>query len=84
MFKKTIEYLAEQWIGVVICMIAALFLFWVIGYFANGILGYKFEIASAWAGILALSGQGVLGIAKYYVDSKHNSIQGEPVKKDVN
>lgn len=77
MLKKIIDFLANNWIGVVICMVITLFVFWIVGYFANGLLGYKFEIGSIWQGILALSGPGVIGIAKYYVDSKHNSIPGQ-------
>jgi len=81
MFDKIANFLAEKWVGVIIIMVIALFLFWSIGYFSNAIYGTKFELASCWAGVVAIVGTGVLGLGKYYTDSKHNSEQGKaPIK----
>jgi len=77
MFNKIIDYIAEKWVGVVILMVIALFLFWSIGYFCNAIYLTKFELASCWIGVTAICGTGVLGLGKYYTDSKHNSEQGK-------
>jgi len=77
MFKKTISFLSDNWVGVIIIMVIALFLFWSIGYFCNAIYSTKFELSSCWAGVVAVCGTGVLGLGKYYTDSKHNSEQGK-------
>ena len=53
-----------------------LFLFWTIGYFANALLGMKFEIRSCWDGFTTLSGAGVLAMVKYIMDSWKNSEDG--------
>ena len=54
-----------------------LFLFWTIGYFANALLGMKFEIRSCWDGFTTLGGAGVLAMVKYIMDSWKNSSEGE-------
>lgn len=82
MFRKIIEFLVDYWTSIIIFMVIVLFLCFIVGYFANAILLTKFELASCWAGIVAVSGPGVLGIAKYYVDSKHNSTLGEKPYKN--
>ena len=53
---------------------------WLVGYWANGLLGTHFEINSCWQGLAGIvTGLGGLGAmaAKYYVDSKYNSNEGE-------
>ena len=84
MWQKIIDFLAERWIGVVICMVITLFIFWSVGYFCNGLFGTKFELNSAWAGVAAVSTAGFVGLGKYWTDSRHNSEPGQPIKKDVN
>ncbi len=54
-----------------------LFLFWTIGYFANALLGTKFDIRSCWDGFTTLGGAGVLAMVKYIMDSWKNSGEGE-------
>ena len=53
-----------------------LFLFWTIGYFANALLGTKFDIRSCWDGFTTLGGAGVLAMVKYIMDSWKNSSEG--------
>lgn len=77
MWQKAINFIADNWVGVVICMVIALFIFWSIGYFANGLFGARFELNSVWAGVTAITAAGVVGITKYWTDSKHNSTPGQ-------
>lgn len=57
-----------------ICIVAGLFMAifvfvaWAVGYFANGLYNYHFELASCWAGIGAM-GVGLVGLFKYITDS---------------
>lgn len=53
-----------------------LFLFWAIGYFANALVGTKFDIRSCWDGFTTLGGAGVLATVKYIMDSWKNSNNG--------
>lgn len=50
---------------------------WAVGYFANALYGYKFELASCWAGFGAIGGAGVLATIKYCMDSWKNSPEDE-------
>lgn len=44
-----------------------LFLCFLIGYFANALWGYKFDLASCWAGVAALAvACGAGGVGKYW------------------
>ena len=54
-----------------------LFLCFLIGYFANALYGYKFDLAACWAGVAALTAGGVLAILKFTADSVWNSEQGK-------
>ena len=66
--------------------LALVMLSWLVGYWSNGIYGTKFEINSCWQGLAGIvTGLGGLAAmaAKYYVDSKYNSNNGEmPRKKE--
>lgn len=80
--NKIINFIGKQWVGVVIAMVMALFLFWTIGYFSNGIYGTKFELQSCWLGVGAITTAGAIGLGKYFTDSKHNSESGKsPINK---
>lgn len=49
---------------------------WGIGYYANALYGYHFEIGSCWQGISAM-GVGLVGLLKWLVDSTKNSDPGK-------
>ena len=49
---------------------------WGVGYYANAIFGYKFEINSCWQGVSAV-GVGLVGLLKWLIDSVNNSPKGE-------
>ena len=57
---------------------------WFIGFWANGLCGAKFDLGSCWQGISAVVA-GMTGVAalvgtkyaRYYLDSKYNSSDGE-------
>lgn len=73
------KYLLEGLVGAFLL----LFLSWLIGYYANGILGTHFDLASCWGGVGAVSGGGVLAAVKYIADSWGNSEKGQmPYGKD--
>ena len=78
MFNNIINFIEKNWIAIILISIILLLLCWVIGYFCNAIYLTHFELSSVWAGIMALSGGGVVGISKYFVDSKYNSDSGKP------
>ena len=53
---------------------------WLFGYWSNGLYGTHFEINSCWQGLAGIvTGLGGLATmaAKYYIDSKYNSNDGE-------
>lgn len=53
---------------------------WLFGYWSNGLYGTHFEINSCWQGLAGIvTGLGGLATmaAKYYIDSKYNSNNGE-------
>lgn len=53
-----------------------LFIFWAVGYFMNGLYGYKFQLDSCWAGLTAVGSAGVLSLLKWLIDSIYNSDKG--------
>lgn len=65
-----------------ICIVFGLFsgifvlVSWGIGYYANALFGYKFEINSCWQGLSAV-GVGLVGLLKWLIDSVNNSPKGE-------
>lgn len=67
------KYLLEGLVGAFLL----LFLSWLIGYYANGLLGTHFDLASCWGGVGAVSGGGVLAAVKYIADSWGNSERGQ-------
>ena len=71
--RKIQKYMIEAITGAFLL----LFLFWTIGYFANALLGTKFDIRSCWDGFTTLGGAGVLAMVKYIMDSWKNSSEGE-------
>ena len=70
--RKIQKYMIEAITGAFLL----LFLFWTIGYFANALLGTKFDIRSCWDGFTTLGGAGVLAMVKYIMDSWKNSSEG--------
>ena len=87
--KQFIEAVQTKQVGVLMtflmCFLALVMLSWLYGYWSNGLYGTKFEINSCWQGLAGIvTGLGGLAAmaAKYYVDSKYNSGEGEmPTKK---
>jgi len=72
-----LKWLAKNWVGVIIVMVIALFVFWAVGYFSNALYGSHFELTSCWAGVAAISSAGAVSLGKYWTDSRHNSKQEE-------
>ena len=75
MLNKIKSHLIEVFAG----MFLLLFIFWAIGFFANGLFNYKFDLASCWGGVSALSGSGTLAAVKYIYDSIYNSEEGKKI-----
>lgn len=77
-------------IGLLICGFVLFVLFsWSVGYYMNGLAGYKFDLGSIWQGVgVCVSALGSLmtiagvNLGKSYIDSKFNSKPGERPKKD--
>ena len=67
------KYLLEGLVGAFLL----LFLSWLIGYYANGIFGTHFDLASCLGGVGAVSVGGVLAAVKYIADSWSNSEKGQ-------
>lgn len=72
-------------IGILICCFVLFVLVsWGVGYYANGLLGLKFDLGSIWQGLGAcvaaigslLTMAGV-NLGRQYIDSKFNSPPGE-------
>ena len=87
--KNFIEALQSQQVGVLMTFLmmflALVMLSWLYGYWSNGLFGTKFEINSCWQGLAGIvTGLGGLAAmaAKYYVDSKYNSVHGEKPNKE--
>lgn len=65
----------------ILCMLAGflgslmLLVSWVVGYWANGLYGYHFELRSVWDGVGAMA-IGFVGLAKWLIDSVSNSEKG--------
>ena len=74
------KYVSE----IIILMFIGLFFLWSVGYLANAIYGYHFDLSSCWGGFSAIGGAGVLAAIKYCTDSWQNSPKGEmPADNDV-
>lgn len=88
--QKFLESVQTKQVGLLMMFLmfflALVMISWLIGYWANGLYGTKFEIGSCWQGLAGIvTGLGGLAAlaAKYYMDSKFNSKVGEmPNKKE--
>lgn len=77
-------------IGLLICgFILFVLLSWGVGYYLNGLAGYKFDLGSIWQGLGAcvtaigsLMTMAGVNLGKKYIDSKYNSPAGEKPMKD--
>lgn len=62
---------------------------WLFGFWSNGLHGTNFDLGSCWQGITAVVA-GMTGVAtlagsqyaKYFLDSKYNSAEGEKPEKN--
>lgn len=77
MIVKVMKFLHDNWVGVIFMMMLILFSVWLFAFFANGLLGCHFELASCWAGVGAIATAAAAGWGKWVVDSRNNSLPGE-------
>ena len=77
MIIKIMNFLHDNWVGIVFMMMLTLFFVWLFAFFANGLYGYKFDLSSCWAGIGAIATAAATGWGKWIIDSKYNTNQGE-------
>lgn len=71
-------------VTVMMIFLALVMFSWFVGFWANGMWGAKFDLGSCWQGISAVVA-GMTGVAalagskyaRYYLDSKYNSGDGE-------
>lgn len=86
--KEIIKAVQTKQIGVLMTFLMVflglVLLSWLAGYWCNGLLGTHFEINSCWQGlggiVAGLGGVAALAgtqYAKYYLDSRYNSAEGE-------
>ena len=77
-------------IGLLVCVfVLFVLLSWGVGYYMNGLLGYKFDLGSVWQGIgacaaavgslLTMAG---MNLGRKYIDSKFNSPTGVAPKRE--
>ena len=83
-FKSFIKKVQSKQVGLLMTflmgILALVMLSWLFGYWSNGLYGTHFEINSCWQGLAGIvTGLGGLATmaAKYYIDSKYNSNNGE-------
>ena len=83
-FKSFIEEVQSKQVGLLMTFLMGILglvmLSWLFGYWSNGLYGTHFEINSCWQGLAGIvTGLGGLATmaAKYYIDSKYNSNNGE-------
>ena len=83
-FKSFIKEVQSKQVGLLMTflmgILALVMLSWLFGYWSNGLYGTHFEINSCWQGLAGIvTGLGGLATmaAKYYIDSKYNSNNGE-------
>lgn len=74
---QMMKFIWKNWPGIILYCYMTLFLFWSIGFFANGLYGAKFDLSSVWAGVAAISTAGVISWGKHWTDSTKNSKEGE-------
>ena len=83
-FKSFIKEVQSKQVGLLMTFLMGILglvmLSWLFGYWSNGLYGTHFEINSCWQGLAGIvTGLGGLTTmaAKYYIDSKYNSNNGE-------
>ena len=83
-FKLFIKEVQSKQVGLLMTFLMGILglvmLSWLFGYWSNGLYGTHFEINSCWQGLAGIvTGLGGLATmaAKYYIDSKYNSNDGE-------
>ena len=83
-FKSFIKEVQSKQVGLLMTFLMGILglvmLSWMFGYWSNGLYGTHFEINSCWQGLAGIvTGLGGLATmaAKYYIDSKYNSNNGE-------
>lgn len=78
-------------IGLLICgFILFVLLSWSVGYYLNGLAGYKFDLGSIWQGLGAcvtaigsLMTMAGVNLGKQYIDSRFNSPPGEKPRREA-
>lgn len=80
MFVSFVKFIHTYVLELIIIAFMLLGMFWTIGYFANALWGYHFELQSCWGGFTAVGGAGTLAAIKYVMDSWKNSPEGEAPK----
>lgn len=83
-FKSFIKEVQTKQLGLLMTFLMGILglvmLSWLFGYWSNGLYGTHFEINSCWQGLAGIvTGLGGLATmaAKYYIDSRYNSNDGE-------
>lgn len=83
-FKSFIKEVQSKQVGLLMTFLMGILglvmLSWLFGYWSNGLYRTHFEINSCWQGLAGIvTGLGGLATmaAKYYIDSKYNSNDGE-------
>lgn len=83
-FKSFIKEVQSKQVGLLMTFLMGILglvmLSWLFGYWSNGLYETHFEINSCWQGLAGIvTGLGGLATmaAKYYIDSKYNSNDGE-------
>lgn len=83
-FKSFIKEVQTKQVGLLMTFLMGILglvmLSWLFGYWSNGLYGTHFEINSCWQGLAGIvTGLGGLATmaAKYYIDSRYNSNDGE-------
>jgi hypothetical protein len=71
------QFIKKHWLEIIMLGLLFIMLSWAIGYYANGLLGYHFELQSCWAGLSTIGSAGFLAAVKYFVDSWLNTERGE-------
>lgn len=86
--KTLFQAIQTKQIGVLVtvmmCFLAVVMFSWLFAFWSNGLYDTKFDLGSCWQGISAVVA-GMTGVAalagsqyaKYYLDSKYNSTEGE-------
>lgn len=86
--KMVFKAIQTKQIGVLVtvmmCFLAVVMFSWLFAFWSNGLYDTKFDLGSCWQGISAVVA-GMTGVAalagsqyaRYYLDSKYNSSEGE-------